>query len=453
MQKYGGENGKRNHIHRNGTEFDDDGYNYWGINKDGYNRDGFNGEIHRNGTEFDDDGYNCWGYDKNGYDKNGFKKIDLLDKNLHRIVRYEHKITKGAYHEKGFDHNETDKWGDDKRGFRKIRYYNIFYHKNGTKFDDEGYNYEGYDKDGYDQNGYNKHGFNRQHIQKNGTEYDSNGYNYKGYDKDGYDKRGFKLDSEKEIYIHKNGTEYGNFGFDYRGYNKEGFNYRGYDKEGYYKDGYKDGFDREGFDKQGLNKQGLTREQVKECVNQRRKNFLGLKNKTEKLGKGEMTLEDYIKCSKTSIDDLIVFAKKEHMDAEVIRGLYKHKKLYAAYKKPFAKADYLKSTTLIIDGQEVKPTEEDVDKCVEYLQVNGSLICDKTVRDTVRGYLKGEIDITIKEADLAEQVEENKGIISENEQKISDELVGTLIEQQDKIKSQQTEIANIKKKEVGTYGD
>ena len=95
----------------------------------------------------------------------------------------------------------------------------------------------------------------------------------------------------------------------------------------------------------------------------------------------------------------------------------------------------------------------DVDKCVEYLQVNGSLICDKTVRDTVRGYLKGEIDITIKEVDLAEQIEENKEIISENEQKISDELVGTLIEQQDKIKSQQTEIANIKKKEVGTYGE
>lgn len=166
-----------------------------------------------------------------------------------------------------------------------------------------------------------------------------------------------------------------------------------------------------------------------------------------------MTLEDYIKCSKTSIDDLIAFAKKENMDAVIIRGLFKHKKLYSAYKKPFTKADYLKSTTLIIDGQEVKPTEEDVDKCVEYLQVNGSLICDKTVRDTVRGYLKGEIDITIKEADLAEQIEENKEIISENEQKISDELVGTLIEQQDKIKSQQTEIINVKKKEVGTYGE
>lgn len=57
----------------------------------------------------------------------------------------------------------------------------------------------------------------------------------------------------------------------------------------------------------------------------------------------------------------------------------------ASIKKPFIRADYLKSTILIINGQEVRPTEEDVDKCVEYLQVNGSLICDKTVRNTVRG--------------------------------------------------------------------
>ena len=59
-----------------------------------------------------------------------------------------------------------------------------------------------------------------------------------------------------------------------------------------------------------MNKKGLTREQVKDRVNQQRKNFVGLKNKAEKLGKGEMTLEDYIKCSKTSIDDLIAFCKK-----------------------------------------------------------------------------------------------------------------------------------------------
>ena len=199
----------------------------------------------------------------------------------------------------------------------------------------------------------------------------------------------------------------------------------------------------------------LTKEEKEKEIkkNQRRSNYFGLKNKAEKLGKGEMTLEDYVKCSKTSIDDLIIFAKKENMEADVIRGLYKYVKPYKSYKTPFAKTDYLKSTILIINGQEVKPTEEDVDKCVEYLKASGSLICDKTVRNTVRGYLKGEIDITIKEEDLEEQTAENKEIISENEQKISDELVRVLVEQQDKVKSQKVEIANLKKKGIGTYGE
>lgn len=161
-----------------------------------------------------------------------------------------------------------------------------------------------------------------------------------------------------------------------------------------------------------------------------------------------MTLEEYIKCSKLSIEDLIDFAKKQNMSSDIVRGLYKYKKLYVVYKKPFVKADYLKSTTLIIDGQQVRPTETDVDKCIEYLQANGSLICEKTVKDTVRGYLKGEIDITIKEQDLKEQIKENKEVISENEEKMIDELVGVIFKQQDKTKSQQLEIANIKKKNL-----
>lgn len=157
-----------------------------------------------------------------------------------------------------------------------------------------------------------------------------------------------------------------------------------------------------------------------------------------------MTLEDYIKCSKTSIDDLIDFAKKQHMDADVIRGLYKYKKPYALYKKPFSKKQYLESTTLLIDGQEVKPSEEDVDKCVGYLTAMGSLVCDKTVRDTVRKYLKGEIDITLKTEELQEQIEENKSTIAENEEEIKDTLTEVVLSQQNRIKAQENEIDDLK---------
>ena len=107
-----------------------------------------------------------------------------------------------------------------------------------------------------------------------------------------------------------------------------------------------------------------------------------------------MTIEEYIVKSKTSIEDLITFAKKEHLSADIIRGLYRYIKPYKTYTRPFSKQEYLSSTTLIINDKEVKPTEQDVDMCIEYLKAHGSLVCDKTVRDTIRMYLKGEIDIT-----------------------------------------------------------
>ena len=310
-------------------------------------------------------------------------------------------------------------------------------HRNGTRYDNEGFDYRGYDKKGYDRKGF------IEHIHKNGTRYDDNGFDYHGRDKYGYNRAGFD-----------------HFGYDKEGYDRKGFNeegmhrngtrydYYGYDKEGYDKDGFnKEGCDREGFDKNGLNKQGLTKKQYQERKDQQIRNYLGLKDKAKKLGKGEMALEDYVKCSKTSIDDLIVFAKKEKMNADVIRGLYKHKKLYAIYKKPFVKANYLKSTTLIINGQEVKPTEEDVDKCVEYLKVNDSLICEKTVKDTVRGYLKGEIDITIKDGELKKQLEENN--IAEGEYENKQDLVEEIVGQQNKIKLQENEIAELKSRNKG----
>ena len=105
---------------------------------------------------------------------------------------------------------------------------------------------------------------------------------------------------------------------------------------------------------------------------------------------------------------------------------------------------YLESTTLLINGQEVKPTEEDVDKCVGYLTAMGSLVCDKTVRDTVRKYLKGEIDINLKTEELQEQIEENESTIAENEEEIKDTLTKVVLSQQNRIKVQENEIADLK---------
>ena len=65
------------------------------------------------------------------------------------------------------------------------------------------------------------------------------------------------------------------------------------------------------------------------------------------------------------------------------RGLYKYIKPYKTFTRPFKKKEYLETTFLIIDGEEIRPTEQEVDACIEYLKANGSLICDKTVRTTI----------------------------------------------------------------------
>ena len=94
------------------------------------------------------------------------------------------------------------------------------------------------------------------------------------------------------------------------------------------------------------------------------------------------------------------------------------------YSKNKIKKDYLNSTILMIEGKEVRPTEEDVDKCIAYLTALGSWICDKTVRDTVRSYKRGELNIeeSLRNAILDEQIE---------------------------IKSQETDIANLKSQNKG----
>ena len=301
-----------------------------------------------------------------------------------------------------------------------------------TRFDTKGYG-----KDGFNYNGHNKDGFDRDGIHI---------YTHSRYDKDGYDINGWNRDGRHKV-TH---SMYGLDGFTINGFSKkkkefggkrihkvtgsiydeEGFDYDGYDKDGYGRDGFNiDGFDRsgygrDGFNAEGVNREGKTREDIEkdkedtkaENKKQTRKNYLGLINKVEKLAKGQMTIEEYIMKSKMSIEELIAFAKKDHLPDDIIRGLYRYIKPYKAYTRPFNKQNYLSTTILIIDDKEVKPTEQDVDMCIEYLKANGSLICDKTVRDTIRMYLKGEIDITQRNEVIEEDTRTQLEIL-EDEQK------------------------------------
>ena len=118
-----------------------------------------------------------------------------------------------------------------------------------------------------------------------------------------------------------------------------------------------------------------------------------LLDKAKKLGTGKMTIQDYILHSKTSLDELIKFAKQQRLSADIIRNLNKLTKPYTIYTTPFNKKKYLESTILSIDGKEVIPTSEDVNKCIDYLKSTGEIICDLNVRKTILDYKKGTLVI------------------------------------------------------------
>ena len=288
----------------------------------------------------------------------------------------------------------------------------------------------GYDREGYDRSGYNKSGYDRDGFHRRGR--DKEGYDREGYNKKGYDRKGY----DKESYNKK--------GYDKEGYDKGGFNVDGihrdtgtqFDSEGYNKEGY----DKDGYNREGLDRTGKNRDERKEIQQTQRKNWLGLRDKAEKLAKGQISIEEYIMKSKTSIEDLITFAKKEHLSADIIRGLYKYIKPYKTFTRPFKKKEYLETTFLIIDGEEIRPTEQEVDACIEYLKENGSLICDKTVRTTISQYKRGEIDITQRPKQAVEESTKTQLETLEDEQRGLQETL-------ENVEQLENEVAQAEKKD------
>lgn len=358
-------------------EYDEYGFNKEGINKEtgtsydleGYDRQGFN----KNGTHRD----TGTKYDKEGYDREGF--------NYHGINKYTH--TK--YNQQGFDSRGYDKEGYDKRGFNIAGFNREGLNRfTNTKYSESGYGIDGFNRNGYDLSGYNREGYNKQGFDREG--FDREGFNRRGFGRDGYNREGFNQR-----------------GFDRDGFNKEGFNEEGihrdtgtkFNKEGFDKDGY----DKDGFNRDGIDRAGKDRQEREETRKEQTRNWIALKEKAIKLASGQMTVEEYIMKSKTSIDDLILFAKKQHLGADVIRNLTKCRGTYKMYKRPFNKAEYLKTTSLLINGEIVKPTEQDVDVCIEYLKANNVMICDATVRSTISQFKRGELDITKKTDRLVEE--------------------------------------------------
>ena len=168
-------------------------------------------------------------------------------------------------------------------------------------------------------------------------------------------------------------------------------------------DGFtEEGIDNEGYNREGENKRGKTREEVAEQKDQQTSNFLGLLNLAKGYSEGTITIEDYLKNHKITIEELIDFAKKQKMDKDIVLGLYKKKKEYYTYSTRFDKANYLKTKTTI-NG--VLITGEIVDKVVAYLKANNRLLSSKIVNDHIKAYANGQLKIGDEKTEENENVE------------------------------------------------
>lgn len=90
--------------------------------------------------------------------------------------------------------------------------------------------------------------------------------------------------------------------------------------------------------------------------------------------------------------------------------------------------------------EEIRPTEQEVDACIEYLKENGSLICDKTVRTTISQYKRGEIDITQRPKQAVEESTKTQLETLEDEQRGLQETL-------ENVEQLENEVAQAEKKD------
>lgn len=211
-------------------------------------------------------------------------KIQALADMSDKMGELGHKL---EYNKFGFDHNGV--------------------HKNGTRFDEEGYGADGFNQDGYNRDGFDWRG------------YDRDGYNTRGYDRSGFDRNGFSIVGWNREGINKyTNTKFNSRGWDQFGtihkdtgtkYDLKGYNANGYDKDGYYRDGFDMlGFDREGYNREGLDEDGCTRE-----YNAKFNKFGVDENGYMKNGEIDPDVEFAINFSESGIKELTKYAAEKGM--------------------------------------------------------------------------------------------------------------------------------------------
>ncbi len=206
------------------TGYDRDGYDANGYDRRGVDRQGFNRDGAYQG-DFDTDGYDSTGYDRDGYDRQGY------DHNGRDREGYDYEGFNGAGFNRyggylyGYDQSYVAPNADGATAFDEHGFDASGHHRNGSLYDDEGYDAQGFDGSARNRGGFDPYGF------------DQLGFDQYGYNFDGFDAAGFNRDGRDSAGFDRNGRNL-------RGFNRDGLNLDGtlYDARG---------FDQHGYDRRG----------------------------------------------------------------------------------------------------------------------------------------------------------------------------------------------------------
>jgi len=200
--------------------YDANGYDRRGVDRQGFNRDGsYQGDFDAEGydsTGYDRDGFDRQGYDHNGRDREGYDYGGFNGAGFNRYGGYLY----------GYDQsyvalpNADGATAFDERGFDASGH-----HRNGSLYDDSGYDAQGFDGSARNRGGFDPYGFNQLGFDQYGYNYDgfdASGFNRDGRDSAGFDRNGRNLRGFNRDGLNLDGTLYDARGFDQHGYDRRG---------------------------------------------------------------------------------------------------------------------------------------------------------------------------------------------------------------------------------------
>lgn len=98
-----------------------------------------------------------------------------------------------------------------------------------------------------------------------------------------------------------------------------------------------------------------------------------------------------------SLTKLIVYAEKNHYSKKFIDKLEEKHFSYILMNEEFDMKKYLSNAYVVVDDMKVRPTKEDVLKCIDKLKEEGKFICNYNIANKVSAYIKNDRCFTVEE--------------------------------------------------------